>query len=188
MAYTRPHAKELARHLGEPRRFLQVVAGPRQVGKTTLVQQVVEGSEMPARFASADEPTLRGREWVEQQWDAARLTAREGGPRGAVLVLDEIQKIPGWSETVKRLWDDDTRERCPLRVVLLGSAPLLVARGLSESLAGRFELLHLPHWPFREMREAFGWSLDQYLFHGGISTPVFYSSREKSRPSTQLAE
>jgi len=87
--------------------------------------------------------------------------------RGGVLVLDEIQKIPGWSETVKRLWDEDSRRRVPLKVLLLGSAPLLVARGLSESLAGRFELLHLPHWSFAEMRTAFGWSVDKFIFYGG---------------------
>ena len=170
--YTRPHAKELGRRLTEPRRFLQVVTGPRQVGKTTLVQQVVERVAAPTRFASADEPTLRGREWIEQQWEAARLATREAGRRGAVLVLDEIQKISGWSETVKRLWDEDTRARRPLKIVLLGSAPLLVARGLSESLAGRFELLHLPHWPFTEMHDAFGWSLETYLFYGGYPGAV----------------
>ena len=146
---------------------MQVVAGPRQVGKTTLVQQVVEVSGLPARFASADEPTLRGAEWVAQQWEAARLAAKDAGKRGAVLVLDEIQKIPGWSETVKRLWDEDTRKRCTLKVVVLGSTPLLIAQGLTESLAGRFELLHLPHWSFAEMRATFGWSLDNYLFYGG---------------------
>jgi hypothetical protein len=137
------------------------------VGKTTLVQQVVEAAGLPARSASADEPTLRGPEWIEQQWQAARLLAGEAGKAGAVLVLDEIQKIPGWSESVKRLWDEDTRKRVPLKVVLLGSAPLLVAQGLTESLAGRFEVLHLPHWSFAEMRAAFGFSLDQYLFYGG---------------------
>lgn len=153
--------------LGEPRRFIQVVTGPRQVGKTTLVQAVTADSGLPVRFASADEPTLRGDAWIGQQWDAARLATRDAGPAGAVLVLDEIQKIPNWSETVKRLWDEDTRARLPLKVVMLGSAPLLVARGLTESLAGRFEVLHLPHWSFAEMREAFDWSLEEYVFHGG---------------------
>ncbi|MBI2160044.1 MAG: ATP-binding protein [Candidatus Rokubacteria bacterium] len=167
MAYTRPQSETLGRRLAEPRRFLRAVAGPRQVGKTTLVQQVTEASGLATRFASADEPTLRGRDWIEQQWEAARLTARDAGKRGAVLVVDEIQKIAGWSETVKRLWDEDTRARRPLKVLLLGSAPLLIARGLTESLAGRFEVLHLPHWSFAEMRAAFGWSLDQYLFYGG---------------------
>jgi len=167
MIYTRPQAATLVRRLAEPRRFIQAVAGPRQVGKTTLVQQVLDGSDRVARFASADEPTLRGPGWIAQQWDAARLEAADAGKSGAVLVLDEIQKIPGWSETVKRLWDEDTRARRPLRVVLLGSAPLLISRGLAESLAGRFEVLHLPHWSLTEMRDAFHWSLDQYVFYGG---------------------
>jgi predicted AAA+ superfamily ATPase len=166
-AYARPQARELARRLAEGRRFLQVVAGPRQVGKTTLVRQVIGNLKLAAFHASADEPTLRGREWIEQQWESARLAAREAGRRGAVLALDEIQKIPGWSETIKRLWDEDSAKRVPLKVVLLGSAPLLVQRGLTESLAGRFEVLHLPHWPLSEMREAFGWTLDRYLFFGG---------------------
>lgn len=165
--FTRPHGAVLARRLREPRRFLQVVAGPRQVGKTTLVRQVLEAAGLAATYASADEPTLRGRDWIEQQWDAARLAARDAGKRGAVLALDEIQKIPAWSETVKRLWDEDTASRLPLKVVLLGSAPLLIQRGLSESLAGRFEVVHLPHWSFPEMREAFGLSLEQFLFYGG---------------------
>jgi predicted AAA+ superfamily ATPase len=165
--YTRPHAAILARRLEEPRRFLQVITGARQVGKTTLVTQVAAGSTLPHHFASADEPTLRGVGWIEQQWEAARLLAREAGKRGALLVLDEAQKAPGWPESVKRLWDADTRARLPLKVVLLGSAPLLVQKGLTESLAGRFEILHLPHWSFSEMSEAFGWNLDQYLYYGG---------------------
>lgn len=165
--FIRPQGATLARRLEEPRRFIQAVTGPRQVGKTTLVQQVIEASDRVARFASADEPTLRGPQWISQQWDAARMAAADAGKSGAVLVLDEIQKISGWSETVKRLWDEDTRARRPLRVVLLGSAPLLISRGLAESLAGRFEVLHLPHWSFAEMRDAFRWSLDQYVFYGG---------------------
>jgi hypothetical protein len=165
--YRRPQSDALARRLAEPRRFIQVVAGPRQVGKSTLVQQVVEGLGAAVRYASADEPTLRGAEWIAQQWEAARLAARDAGARGAVLALDELQKIPGWSEAVKRLWDEDTRRRVPLKVVLLGSAPLLIARGMSESLAGRFELLRLPHWSFAEMRAAFGFGFDEYLFFGG---------------------
>ena len=164
-AYQRPQAAELVRRLAEPRRHLQVVAGPRQVGKSTLVQQVVEGLDVPVRYASADEPTLRGAGWIEQQWEAARLAA-PAGRGGSLLVLDEIQKIPAWAETVKRLWDEDTRARRRLKVVLLGSAPLLVMQGLTESLAGRFELLRLPHWSYGEMRAAFGWSIDQYLYFG----------------------
>ena len=162
--YQRPHAVELARRLAEPRRFIQVVAGARQVGKTTLVEQVTAAARLPVRYASADEPTLRGPDWVAVQWEAARL---EAGRSGSILVLDEIQKAVGWSESVKRLWDEDTRARRPLKVVLLGSAPLLVQRGLTESLAGRFEVLHLPHWSFAEMQAAFGFTIEEYLYFGG---------------------
>jgi len=162
--YRRALADELERRLREPRRFLQAVTGPRQVGKSTLVQQVLSVLDQPSRYASADGPTLQDTAWISQQWDAARL---EADTAGAVLVLDEIQKIPGWSDAVKRLWDEDTRAQRSLRVVLLGSAPLLLAHGLAESLAGRFELLPLRHWSLREMREAFGWTLEQYLYYGG---------------------
>ncbi|MEI7902519.1 MAG: ATP-binding protein [bacterium] len=162
--YRRPQGAVLAARLHEPRRFIQVVAGPRQVGKSMLVQQVAERLDFPVRYASADEPMLRGVEWIAQQWEAARLSA---GPAVAALVLDEIQKIPGWSETVKRLWDEDTRAKRPLQVVLLGSAPLLIAQGLTESLAGRFEVIFLPHWSYAEMRAAFGWSPEEFVFYGG---------------------
>ncbi|MGH7796987.1 MAG: ATP-binding protein [Candidatus Binatia bacterium] len=162
--YTRSLADALRRRLAETRRFIQVVAGPRQVGKTTLVQQVTDAAGVPVVFASADEPTLRGRDWIAQQWEAARLAI---GSRGTILVIDEVQKAVGWAESVKRLWDEDTRNKRPLKVVLLGSAPLLIQRGLSESLAGRFEILHLPHWSLAETRAAFGFSLEQFLFYGG---------------------
>lgn len=165
MTFQRPQAAVLSRRLREPRRYIQVVAGPRQVGKTTLVHWVGDSLGRPAQVASADEPTLRGTDWITQQWHSARLLCK--GKQGGLLVLDEVQKISGWSETVKCLWDEDTRRKLPLRVVILGSAPLLIARGLTESLAGRFELLHVPHWSYAEMNEAFGWSLEQYLFHGG---------------------
>lgn len=163
--FRREAANTLAARLAEPRRSIQVVAGPRQVGKTTLVQQVTDALLVPVRSASADEPTLKGAEWIAQQWDAARLATTESA--GSVLVLDEIQKIPGWSDTVKRLWDEDTRARRSLRVVLLGSAPLLIAQGLADSLAGRFETIPLAHWSLAEMHAAFGFTLDEYLFYGG---------------------
>ena len=163
--YRRPWAAELARRLAEPRRHLQIVAGARQVGKTTLVRQVINSLDIPVRYASADEPTLRGRHWIQQQWDAARLTCHSHNQ--AVLVLDEVQKITGWSEAVKRCWDEDTRSTVPLKVVLLGSSPLLVQEGLTESLAGRFEILHLPHWSLSEMRAAFDFSLEEYIYFGG---------------------
>jgi predicted AAA+ superfamily ATPase len=165
--FARNHVSVLTTRLRERRRFLQVVAGPRQVGKTTLVQQALGRLRIPSRYVSADEPTLRDRAWLTEHWDAARIDAERAGASGSVLAVDEVQKISGWSETVKRLWDEDARARRPLKIVLLGSAPLLVQRGLTESLAGRFEIIHVPHWSFREMRTAFGFDLDHYLYFGG---------------------
>ena len=170
--YVRPQAELLANRLREPRRFIQILAGARQVGKTTLIGQVENQVGFPSRYASADEPTLRDTVWIEAQWEAARLLASGEGDQGALLVLDEVQKVSNWSETVKHLWDTDTRNEIPLKVVLLGSAPLLIQRGLTESLAGRFEVLHLPHWSFSEMREAFGWSLDQFVYFGAYPGAV----------------
>ena len=166
MTFIRPQASELARRLKEPRRFIQVVSGARQVGKTTLALQVAERSKLLYHVASADEPTLRGAGWIESQWEEARLLADSAKRKGALLVLDEVHKVPHWAETVKHLWDEDARKKKPVKIVLLGSAPLLIGRGLTESLAGRFEILHMPHWSFPEMRTAFGWDLQQYLFYG----------------------
>jgi predicted AAA+ superfamily ATPase len=165
--FQRSLAPILAERLAEPRRFVQVVAGPRQSGKTTLVEQVLAASTTSSVYASADEPSLRDPAWLAAQWERARVAAADAGKAGAILALDEVQKVPRWSETVKRLWDEDARSRRPIRVVLLGSAPLLMQQGLTESLAGRFEILHVPHWSYVEMRQAFGWSLDQSLYFGG---------------------
>lgn len=156
---------QLLSRVREPRRFIQVLAGPRQVGKTTLARQVMEASGLPAHYASADEPTLRDQTWLEQQWDLARLKARKH-PEGALLVIDEIQKVARWPELVKLLWDADTHDVTPLKVVLLCSSPLLIQTGLTESLAGRFETIPVPHWSFAEMHEAFGWDLEKFLFFG----------------------
>lgn len=165
--FERRQVAVLVARLKEPRRFLQVVAGPRQVGKTTLVEQVLRRTRLRHVLVSADQPTLADAAWLAAQWDRARIVAAEAGNRGAILALDEVQKIPGWSEVVKRLWDEDTRARRALKVVVLGSSPLLVQQGLTESLAGRFEMVYVPHWSFTEMRKAFGFTLDQFLYFGG---------------------
>lgn len=163
--YRRPAFATLFRRIQEPRRFIQVLAGPRQAGKTTLARQLIEAAGLPARFSSADDPALRDRAWLTIEWESARRLVEARRP--ALLVLDEVQKITGWSETVKRLWDEDSAAGSSLRVVVLGSAPLLVQRGLTESLAGRFEVIRVSHWSYAEMREAFGWELDRYLYFGG---------------------
>jgi uncharacterized protein len=156
----------LSNRLQEDRRFIQVLIGPRQVGKTTLARQVAAGLGYEVHYVSADEPTLQDRSWLAQQWGIARAFARRAGGR-ALLIVDEIQKVPGWSESVKRLWDEDSTAGMPVKVLVLGSSPLLVQRGLTESLAGRFEITPVSHWSFTEMRDAFGWGLKQYLYFGG---------------------
>jgi predicted AAA+ superfamily ATPase len=158
----------LKERLSQPRRFIQVLAGPRQTGKTTLARQIMAGMKIPSHYATADEPALKDRTWLEQQWEIARVKTRSGEQTSkTLLVLDEIQKITGWSETVKRLWDEDTASRLPLQVVVLGSSPLLVRHGITESLAGRFEVIPIMHWSFSEMQKSFGWNMEQYLFYGG---------------------
>lgn len=156
--------------LQEPRRFLQVVAGPRQVGKTTLVRQALAqlasapGKPIAQHSVSADSPGLAGASWLRVQWETARALAAQAG--SAILVLDEVQKLPDWTEEVKRLWDEDTQFGRDVRVVVLGSAPLLIARGLTESMAGRFEITRLGHWTYAEMQQAFGFTLEQFIFYG----------------------
>jgi predicted AAA+ superfamily ATPase len=157
----------LKNRLQERRRFIQVLAGPRQSGKTTLAHQVASALKCPVQIISADDPEARGRVWLEQQWEIARMEARDAGKVGSVLIIDEIQKIPAWSEQIKRFWDEDTAARLPLKLMILGSAPLLIQKGLTESLSGRFEVVRLTHWSYAEMKAAFGWTLDQFIFFGG---------------------
>jgi predicted AAA+ superfamily ATPase len=153
-----------------PRR-LQIVIGPRQVGKTTAARQAAARSECPCHYASADEALLPGPEWIEAQWNAAlRLAAHCETP--AWLILDEIQKVRGWSEEVKRLWDADTTGK--IQPLLLGSSALLLQKGLSESLAGRFFLHRCSHWSWPEMRDAFGWDLETWLVFGGYPGAANY--------------
>jgi hypothetical protein len=158
----------LLKRIQEPRRFIQVLTGPRQTGKTTLARQVAEAVPFPVHFATADEPMLRDRSWLVQQWETARFKVGESGKqKGGLLILDEAQKVTHWSEVIKRLWDEDTASKLPLRVLFLGSSPLLVQKGLTESFTGRFEILPVVHWSFPEMKEAFGWKLEDYIFWGG---------------------
>lgn len=165
--YKRPLLKTLIRRLSEPRRFMQVLAGPRQTGKTTLALQAMNEVHVPCVYASADEPALKSTSWIEQQWETVRAKGPvDGAVSRGLLILDEIHKIPGWSETVKRLWDEDCASGRDIHVMLLGSSPLLVRQGLTESLAGRFETLHVSHWSFQEMKEAFGWDVERFVYFG----------------------
>ncbi|MCG8342306.1 MAG: ATP-binding protein [Chlorobiales bacterium] len=151
----------------EPRQFIQVIHGPRQVGKTTLAQQLVQTIPLPVHFVSADLVAAGQSSWISQQWEIARLKLRKTGQTDGILIIDEIQKIQNWSETVKHEWDNDTRNQIPLKVILLGSSRLLLQQGLTESLAGRFETIYLGHWSYTETKEAFDFSPEQFVWFGG---------------------
>ena len=162
--FTREQLKSLLARIKEPRRFIQVMVGPRQVGKTTLALQCIEKADLPSHFSSADESIDLSPVWIDQQWETARLKSKDGT---SLLVLDEVQKIHNWSQAVKKNWDNDTRNKVSLKVILLGSSRLLIQEGLTESLAGRFEVTMLPHWSSKEMKSAFGFSPNQYVWFGG---------------------
>lgn len=166
--FQRTHLQALTKRLKEePRRFIQVLYGPRQVGKTTSAMQLTRQIGLPFHFASADAVEGGADTWVAVQWERARFLQKQSGAAEAVLLLDEIQKIASWSEQVKREWDADTRNGVAVKVVLLGYSRLLLQQGLTESLAGRFETIYMGHWSLREMREAFGFSPAQYVWFGG---------------------
>lgn len=185
MPFERQKTAILRQRLGEIPRFMIVVSGPRQIGKTTMVRQALSG--MSSSFIAADNvqsvdedifsssaltqaipgsaPTA---EWLVRHWEYARsraLSLEDG--QYHVLAIDEVQKIPRWSEVVKGLWDRDRSENLPLHIVLLGSSPWLMQKGLSESLAGRYEPIPMTHWSYEEMQDAFDFSLDEYIYFGG---------------------
>ena len=153
--------------MSEPRRFIQVLAGPRQVGKSTLMDQVLAECPLPHYLFNADGVDEDDTDWIRRVWESVRTQMDTRQETEAVLVIDEIHKIKNWSEIVKREWDADTRTKRQLKLFLLGSSRLMLRKGLTESLAGRFELIRLGHWTWQEMAEAFGWSLDEWIYFGG---------------------
>jgi hypothetical protein len=167
MEYRRPQFTEVLERMNEPRKFIQVLAGPRQVGKSTLIDQVLEACPLPNYLYNADGIDENDTDWIRRIWEGVRTQMDTKQQTEAVLVIDEIHKINLWSELVKREWDADTRSRRQLKVFLLGSSRLMLRKGLTESLAGRFELIRLGHWTLQEMEDAFGWTLDEWIYFGG---------------------
>lgn len=163
--YKRSMVEAISKRLKEKRRFIQVIIGPRQVGKTTAIQQVINSQNTPFHYAVADLPAPPDTQWITNQWELARMKTE--GNKTMILVFDEIQKVTSWSTEIKRLWDEDGRLGNNIHVVLLGSSSLLIQKGLTESLGGRFELIRFPHWSWQEMKNCFNWSIDQYIYFGG---------------------
>lgn len=165
--FERAELQLIKKRVNEPRRFIQVISGPRQVGKTTLVSQLAGQLSFPVLYEAADAVPAGNSAWIDQVWDTVRLRLKAEKAGQYLLILDEIQKISNWSESVKKNWDRDTVSGINLKVVLLGSSRLLLQQGLTESLAGRFENITLGHWSFDEMHRAFGWDADTWAWFGG---------------------
>jgi len=179
MEYIRKQFYTLKERILEPRNFMQVLPGPRQVGKTTLVNQVLAQVSIPHTIEVADAVDPKDSDWIHRVWESARTTMMLRKLDEYLLVIDEVQKIENWSEVVKREWDADSRGHVNLKVVLLGSSRLLLKKGLTESLAGRFELIRMPHWSLQEMRDAFGVTLDEYIYFGGYPGPAHMIKDER---------
>ena len=167
MEYKRPQFAEVLDRMNEPRKFIQVLAGPRQVGKSTLIDQVLAECQIPHYLYNEDGVDENDTDWIRRIWETTRTLMDTRQQTEAVLVIDEIHKIKRWSEIVKREWDADTRSKRQLKLFILGSSRLMLRKGLTESLAGRFELIRLGHWTLQEMEDAFGWTLDNWIYYGG---------------------
>ena len=163
----RSYLQTVMTRLNEERKFIQVIVGPRQVGKTTMVGQLLSKIDIPYLSESADAIIVSNSTWLSQVWESARVRMKLTGSTSFLLVVDEVQKIENWSEVVKQQWDRDTASGLNIKVILLGSSRLLIQKGLTESLAGRFETIHLGHWSYTEMEKAFGWTAQQYIYFGG---------------------
>jgi len=181
--FQRSQFEVLAKRMAEPRNFIQVISGPRQVGKTSLVEQYLANTKIPSHYASADAAMLTGPSWIHQQWDTAQLKLTTGKYAEFLLVLDEIQKIDNWAEIIKARWDSDTFNKTPIKLILLGSSRLLIQKGLTESLAGRFELIGMQHWSLSEMKTAFGFTPEEYVWFGGYpgSASIYKDQSDESR-------
>ena len=177
--YKRTQYQTIIKRLKEPRHFLQVVLGPRQVGKTTVVKQVLKDLGLPFQLYSADSVPATQTGWISDCWNTARIQMRVENKPEFILVIDEVQKIKNWSEVVKKEWDADTFNDINIKVVLLGSSRVLLEKGLSDSMMGRFEEIRMTHWSYPEMRDAFGISLEQYVYFGGYPGAAFLIEDEE---------
>jgi uncharacterized protein len=164
--YERAAYQTIRTRLNEKRHFIQVVMGPRQVGKSTVVKQVLKELEIPFLFFSADNVPATDTAWISDCWAAARSKMKADGLEEIIVIIDEIQKIRRWSEAVKKEWDDDSFHDRNIKLLILGSSRVMLEQGLSDSLAGRFEEIRMGHWTYPEMRDCFGWTLEQYIYYG----------------------
>jgi predicted AAA+ superfamily ATPase len=186
--YSRPILKELINRVQEPRRFIQVFYGPRQVGKTFLMHQIqsIVGRDKCLIYNGDEASGID--DWLNTIWESARIKLKLQDQNELVLIFDEIQKIDRWSERIKALWDKDSADRINIKVVLTGSSRLLLQQGLTESMAGRFETVYIPHWSYREMKAAFGYTLDQHIVYGAYPAVADLVGKDEPRAKNYVRE
>ena len=177
--YKRPQFNELKSRLSETRDKIQTISGPRQVGKSTMIKQVLQETDIPYLSVTADNVPTTDNFWISEMWSSARARMKASKASEFLLVIDEVHKLDNWSEAIKKEWDEDTRNDINIKVVILGSSRLLLKDGLTESLAGRFELIRMPHWSYNEMHEAFGIDLEQFIYFGGYPGGAKYVHDER---------
>ena len=177
--YKRPQYNELKSRLSEARDKIQTISGPRQVGKSTMIKQVLQETDIPYLSVTADNVPKTDTFWISEMWSSARARMKATKASEFLLVIDEVHKLNNWSEAIKKEWDEDTRNDINMKVVILGSSRLLLKDGLTESLAGRFELIRMPHWNYNEMHEAFGLDLEQFIYFGGYPGGAKYVHDER---------
>ena len=177
--FKRAQYTELESRLSESRNKIQVISGPRQVGKSTMVKQVLQETSIPYTLVSADNVDHTNTAWIGESWATARARMKVAQAKEYWLVIDEVHKIDNWSEAVKKEWDEDTFNDLNMKVVILGSSRLLLKDGLTESLAGRYELIRMPHWSYSEMHEAFNLDIDKYIYYGGYPGGAMYINDER---------
>lgn len=177
--FKRVQCKELTLRISEQRDKIQVISGPRQVGKSTMVKQVLQETTIPHMLVSADNVDKANSAWIGEMWATARARMKASNAAEFLLVIDEVHKLNNWSEAVKKEWDEDTLNDLNMKVVILGSSRLLLKDGLTESLAGRYELIRMPHWNYAEMHEAFGIDISQFIYFGGYPGGARYIEDER---------
>ena len=177
--FKRVQCKELTLRISEQRDKIQVISGPRQVGKSTMVKQVLQETTIPHMLVSADNVDKANSAWIGEMWATARARMKASNAAEFLLVIDEVHKLNNWSEAVKKEWDEDTLNDLNMKVVILGSSRLLLKDGLTESLAGRDELIRMPHWNYAEMHEAFGIDISQFIYFGGYPGGARYIEDER---------
>jgi hypothetical protein len=156
-----------------------------------MINQLLKKINIPYIYESADAVSNSDGSWLQMLWNRARIIIKQTGAVEFLLAIDEIQKVSNWSEIVKREWDYDSKEEIAIKVILCGSSRLLIQKGLTESLAGRFEKFLVGHWSFTEMEAAFGFTIDQYIYFGGYpgsSSLIEEESRWKSYIRDSLIE